>query len=119
MRINKKQPGVHRISWFIHHGDVNEDLLVCHKCDNPSCVNPDHLSVGAQADNMLDKSRKKRGKVPFNERNGKTKFSSSQVATMRLIYDTGLFSIKELAIKFSVSDQNLSKILRLKSRPPL
>ncbi len=50
----------HRISWVINKGRDPGDLLVCHRCDNPSCVNPKHLFIGTNSDNMLDCSRKGR-----------------------------------------------------------
>lgn len=54
----------HRVSWRIHKGPVPQDMLVLHKCDNPPCVNPDHLFLGTHADNAID--CKIKGRSPDN-----------------------------------------------------
>jgi hypothetical protein len=52
--------GAHRASWFFHHGPIPDAAWVLHRCDNPRCVNPDHLFLGDNAANVADKVAKGR-----------------------------------------------------------
>lgn len=57
----KKTTQAHRFLYQIYHGDLPSHVFVCHRCDNPPCVRPDHLFTGTSADNMRDKVSKGRG----------------------------------------------------------
>ena len=60
LHSNGKLIRAHRLSWIIHHEQIPSELLVLHKCDNPGCVNPSHLFLGTQSDNLRDASKKGR-----------------------------------------------------------
>jgi hypothetical protein len=55
----------HRNSFTLHVGPIPDGALVCHKCDNPSCINPDHLFLGTVRDNNVDRANKGRTVSPF------------------------------------------------------
>ena len=58
--VNGKAMRAHRYSWSRLNGDIPQGMVICHKCDNPSCVNPDHLFIGTRQDNEKDKVSKGR-----------------------------------------------------------
>jgi hypothetical protein len=76
--IAKRDVQAHRLSWELHRGPIPEGMKVLHNCpggDNPACVNPDHLWLGTQAQNVLDCEAKGRGRHLRGEQNGKAKLN--------------------------------------------
>ena len=59
-RIGKLHTSAARVLWICMHGELSRDIFVCHRCDNPKCVNPAHLFLGSSKDNMQDKVTKNR-----------------------------------------------------------
>ncbi len=94
----------HRIAYVLSYGDIPDGMLVCHHCDNPSCVRPDHLFLGTYADNHADmdqKGRRGHGRV-YGEAHGRSKLSCAKAAEIRRLTEAGR-SHRQLAVQFGVS----------------
>lgn len=107
----------HRLSYEMHHGPLPRDLQVCHHCDNPPCVNPAHLFLGTQIQNMADctaKGRQATGAAKANpgERNGRALLTREQVRAIRSSYvkRSRIFGSRQLAKQFGVSDGQIRAV---------
>lgn len=103
--------GAHRHSWQIHFGEIPADLFVCHRCDNPSCVNPTHLFLGTCRENTLDAAKKGRlsgRNSPRGEGHGCAKLTEDQVMEIRR--STGFLRIT--AEKYGISKSHVWDIRR-------
>lgn len=109
LTVRSKPDRAHRISWRLHNGDIPEGLILCHSCDNRRCVNPDHLFLGTDADNMRDKVNKKRHH--WGESTPSSKLTVSDVVNIRRIYSLGGVSQKALSERFGVSQPAIQGII--------
>ncbi|CAN5813743.1 HNH endonuclease [soil metagenome] len=73
----------HRLSWQIHHGDIPAGMFVLHRCDNPPCVNPEHLFLGTKKDNAKDRDRKGRFVVLHGSLNGRAALDEEKVIDIK------------------------------------
>lgn len=86
----------HRFAWMLANGQIPEGLNVLHRCDNTSCVNPNHLFVGTQKENVEDQRSK--GRLWYGSRNGRAKLTEQDVLAIRASDE----SDAELAAKHGV-----------------
>lgn len=99
----------HRVSWLISGRSLTAEDCVLHKCDTPACVNPDHLFVGTQAENMADKARK--GRSAKGARNGSAKLTPDDVCEIRRRLTEGEPQ-RKIAASYGVSQYAISCISR-------
>lgn len=111
--FNKRRQESHRVSWRIYRGEIPDGISVLHKCDNPGCVNPDHLFLGTNSDNMKDAFRKKRGRIPHHkgEKAHSAKLTEFDVRQIRKSTN----SCAEIAKEFGICQSNVSAIRRHKT----
>jgi len=103
----------HRIAWTLTHGPIPSGLKVCHTCDVRHCINPAHLFLGTQRDNMRD--CKQKGRWPVRPRGGdnhKAKVSEADVRAIRCVYAAKLKTQAEIAGDYGVTQAVVSKIVR-------
>ena len=101
----------HRVSWELHYGPPGA-FLVCHRCDNPSCVNPEHLFLGTDADNARDRDSKGRLGRRDGEFNGRAKLSRKDADLIRLAYETLPVSQPDIAKAFAVHLDTVHAVIR-------
>lgn len=98
----------HRISWELHRGPIPKGLCVLHTCDNPPCVNPDHLWLGTMVENNADRDNKGRFITLRGEAIGTSKLTEQDVIEIRASEEPYL----TIAARFGVCENNVSLIRR-------
>lgn len=96
-----------RVSYSLYVGDLKPGLLVMHKCDNPPCVNPAHLFLGTNAENMADMKAKGRGNGPRGVAQHLSKLTEQDVREIRA---TPPRNGRKLAARYGVSPTTISAI---------
>jgi len=98
----------HRFSYELHKGEIPKGYFVCHKCDNPSCVNPEHLFAGTVKENALDCRLK--GRQRFGIVEGQRNLSKDIAEALRADYAAGM-TYNELMKKYETSKSQVSRIV--------
>lgn len=95
---HRRNTGAHRASYLLFVDEIPIGLDVLHKCDNPSCVNPEHLFVGTHIDNMHDKHKKGRANIAIGERHGHAKATEEIVRGIRNDIRTNVEIAKQVGL---------------------
>ena len=118
MSVGGKAERAYRVAWALVHGDIPGGKVICHRCDQPSCINPDHLFLGDQADNIRDmmaKGRHGARKGTDNWSRGVdrhcAKLNDEDVRTIRALHAEGA-GTRALALRYSVDRTNIQLIVR-------
>jgi hypothetical protein len=101
----------HRTSWELAHGDIPQGMFVCHRCDNPPCVNPAHLFLATHRENMADMKRKGRQPRVYGEYCGRSKLTTEQVRDILARYVPGITNQSTLAKEYGVSRHTVNQIV--------
>lgn len=109
-RVNGKVRRLHLISYEETYGPIPQGMVALHKCDNPSCYNPEHLELGTRADNNRD--RDLRGRTARGEKVGCSKLDRLKVQEAKELYAGGGWTHRSLAAKYGVDHRTMGRALR-------
>lgn|SRR5574343_323797 len=112
-RIGQARDYAHRVSWRLSGRETTPGMDLCHRCDNPACVNPDHLFEGTRGDNMRDASRK--GRLRTGPGNPQTKLSMFEVFCMRNAWAMRELSQNQMARMFGVTQSCVSDVVNFRT----
>lgn len=101
----------HRLAYETWKGTIPVGFEVCHKCDNPSCINPDHLFIGTRQDNINDRERKGRNVVKVGEEQARSKLTKKNVKDARWERAYVGTSYQKLADKYGVSKKTIQNAI--------
>lgn len=104
----------HRVSWELHFGEIPAGLCVCHHCDNPVCMNPNHLFLGTLADNNADRAAKGRSANAQGACNNGAVLTETEVLEIRALYQNTGHTQPEIAAMFGISQAQVSRIVNYK-----
>jgi DNA-binding Xre family transcriptional regulator len=108
--LDGKSRIAHRVAWVFFRGEIPPGVLVCHTCDVPACVNPEHLFLGTHTDNARD--REEKGRNMLGEKIHSARLSAEQVSRIKAMLAEGRMYMSELARAFGVTPSTISSIAK-------
>lgn len=114
-KVRGKMVRAHRVAVYLATGKWPGKSLVCHVCDNPSCVNDEHLFIGTPQDNSSDMVRKGRSFIPAGESHPMAQLTAADVQAIRRRVALGRETQAEIAADYGITHSNVSAIARRKS----
>lgn len=109
INLNGKSCYAHRFVWEFTKGQIPDGIYACHHCDNPGCVNPDHIFLGTNSDNQQDAKTKGR------RASGSNKLTEEDVVKIRKRYSIGDITQRKIADIYGVTDPCISMIVTRKT----
>lgn len=110
VRYEGKARSAHRVSYQVFVGPIPDGLCILHSCHTPACIEPKHLRVGTQGDNMVDRALA--GRYANGERHCRSKLKNSEVLEIKRLYSLGGVSYRQLAKQFGIAYVTIGKIIR-------
>lgn len=108
---NGRQIKAHRLAYLLFVDNIPSGQAVCHTCDNPACVRPDHLFLGSVRDNNTDRARKDRNGYQDGTENPNAKLTEGEVREIRGTYASEQISQRALASRYGISQMTISLIV--------
>lgn len=109
--IDKKWITAYRVLWEHHFGEITSDQHICHACDNPLCVNINHLWLGNNTLNQLDKLAKGRGRYATEMEHGHRKLDLETVKHIRELYSTGEYTTRQLGETYNIDSKTVHALI--------
>jgi hypothetical protein len=108
--LGKKQTPAHRFSYITYRNSIPDGMCVCHACDNPSCVNPEHLWIGTSEDNSRDRDSK--GRTLSGAFHPMVKLNKEYVDEIRRLSESSEMSQVKIASLFNISSGHVNNIVK-------
>jgi hypothetical protein len=112
--FRSKEQKAHRVVWILTYGEIPEGMQINHKCDNRGCVNPAHLYIGTQKDNVADMYSRGRQVVLAGSKSAVARLTEQEVLAIRVLFQTEITKA-DLARMFNISESSIRFIIQRKT----